>query len=228
MFQTPSTDKKIAQREENHTVLMKQGNTRDKTKNGIESCLKPQQKSVSKGNGDKFLKSDRGSQPHDPRNVLLQDIEKKKEVKSNNVELRSQEPIETTKLDPREALLQSIVKRQKPSVNGHKDLPKPLDPRQALLQSITQRRVENLSDNTPSNNDDLPSNRQIESSKPVDPRQALLQSINQRRRVEKSSNEPPSNNDDSPSVRSVMRSSRSLGCGIVPNWELAITTFDPS
>ncbi len=224
LFLTPSTDKKISQRRENDTVV-KQGNTIDKTgsesekENGFESCLKPQQQSVSKGNDD------RSSQPYDPSKVLLQDIKMTKEVKSNNMELRSQELIGTTKLDSREALLQSIVKRQKPRVNAHKDSPNPLDPRQALLQSITNRRVENSSDNTPSNNNDLPSNRQIESSKHLDPRQALLQSINQRR-VEKSSDE--SNNDDSPSFRSVMRSSRSLGCGIVPNWELAISTFDPS
>jgi len=154
------------------------------------------------------------------RNALLQSITSQKA----NSEEESQAP------NTRDEFLQSIV-RQNTSINRNDggnpgdDKEETIDPRKAFLQSIVKQRHEK---ETIPEMDDIFS---INSSS------TLLQNILKRKAEETCSNDenedakssqPAKENELLKPPRAVIRSSRSLGSGIVPDWDLAVTTFNPS
>ena len=148
----------------------------------------------------------------DPRQALFQQINKRKldtatqsdSKESQSSRESSKEDVESS--DPRKVLLQSSGKQR-----SEKDLSIgmgngfPLDSSKLLLQSIIQRK-----------------SKADEKSR--------VQNIASALTSEK--NEENVEDDDGSSLlelsQPVVRTSRSLGCGIVPDWDCAVTTFDPS
>jgi hypothetical protein len=141
----------------------------------------------------------------DPRQALLQEIGKQKMKKDDNKDVNNKKEIQNDNegkrsVDPRQAMLQAITKRQR-----REEPPVnignqfPTDPSNQLLRSILERKSESIND---------------EKDSTTQPEEKKIEHIEF--------------DDQSVSSRSVLRSKRSLGCGIVPDWDCAITTFEPS
>ena len=183
----------------------------------------------------------------DPRTALLQSISKTKSddetTNSTNV-IRHNNSIA---IDPRAALLQSISQRNEENTNKRRQafnrqkINRPtgnkleaveeegVDPRKAMLQSMIQSRTDT---------DDA---SDIENPFPINSSNQLLHDILKRKitEVDQSAGTTTNNKNticmadeenegSSGDDRNVCRSSRSLSCGIVPDWDVAISTFDPS
>ena len=187
----------------------------------------------------------------DPRTALLQSISKmKSDDETTNIKNVMRQNNNSLPTDPRTALLQSITQRKSTDdknmnktsqILNNKKMNRLIrnklevvneegvDPRKAMLQSIVQRRT------------DADDASDIENPFPINSSNQLLHNILKRKITEEDQNtcitmdnnkticmadeENEASNGDE---RKVCRSSRSLSCGIVPDWDIAISTFDPS
>ena len=141
-------------------------------------------------------------QPHNTRNSLLQEIQNIKIPKSEPLKENSSisDKREPNPPDGRQALLQSIVQRRSKKDDSEIDVLFPPDPSNRLLKNILQKKTETAN------------------SAQIGDKVSAIAS-NEKGEV---------NSIGSTSTRSVVRSRRSLGRGIIPDMDVAITTYDPS
>ena len=96
-------------------------------------------------------------------------------------------------------MLHALVQRQAEKDSSVMERPFPVNSSNKLLHNILKRKVEDEGNNPTSNT-----------------RPGIC--------FQDKENEGVNNDGE----RRVFRSSRSLGCGIIPDWEVAIPTYDPS
>jgi hypothetical protein len=189
--------------------IKSRGEQNSKNKKDIVEQTESQQK-------DPVTQSRMKKQENGDRNDLMRSIKQVKFKTRNQIEPKGKNALHQ-ELEKRSAQISNI----RPQVNHDSDGVS-LDPRQALMRSIKQGR----------SYDDKSS---IETPFLADDSNRLMKSIIDRKTGERNNDNSTKSNiqegtgDDLESVAesSVMRSSRSLTCGIVPDWEMAVSTFDP-
>ncbi len=161
-------------------------------------------------------------------NATLERVDSRKTVLQNIVR---------RKIDDKENAAENIVlfadsNGNSRPINKQEVLAEPIsDPRSSLLQSIVQRRVEK------------DTSGEVDRPFPIDSSNQLLNSILQRKMAKEHDDKQPDSESKKAKIHlpdednevscddrkiSQLRSSRSLGCGIVPDWNVAVPTFDPS
>ncbi len=165
----------------------------------------------------------------DPRQAMLQEIAaKKKKVNDEKVGF-----------DPRQAMLQEIGKRKlsadrqnekDQNLSDGETKEKVIDPRKATLQELVKNRSKKdliALDDTVSVASSTKLLRQIIARKSDNPESKSIEKVGPSTEICMEADEDETDNVPAP-TRNVIRSSRSLGCGIIPAMECAVTTFDPS
>lgn len=175
----------------------------------------------------------------DPTASIVQQKSKDEKIKIDKLEAKKES------LDPRKDILESIVKRQETTLptnasnqqqhivdrtieEKQESKQEIYDPREAMLQSIVQRKAGKDSSG-------------LERPFPTSSSNQLLHKILERKALDEkdmnstiSKSRPPlcfpdeEHEGANDGERKVFRSSRSLGCGILPDLDIAIPTFDPS